>query len=284
MRIDYLRPASADSPRAASALKEGSIDLLIKEARRRQRRRWSAIVTGLIVVALLITVTAVQISNSSSPKSVAPSPIKSFETLLQHGSHLQFVATYRVSHYGFFPPGTIVYAQIPSPPGTKAATNSEGFSATGQFAYVYGGHGRIVQWIQIGTNVSACMQLPAPYFTPLKCDRPSPYAPSNGYDTAGVGLIQSTIESWDQLRNVPATSWSLSTEQSHSFGRLQCLTLSTIPSKTCIDGDGVVVSWDNWNGSTNTGRVSLVALNYHPTSRDFKSLIAPTSKFFLPPQ
>lgn len=271
-------------PSDGAAFDELSLELLIKEARRRQRRRWSAIAVALFVVALVTTVTAVQISNSSTPKSISLTPIKSFESLLQRASQGRFVATYRVSHYGFFPPGTIVSSQIPSPPGTKASTNADGYSASGRYAYVYRGHGRIVQWIQIGTNVSACMRLPAPYSTPLKCDLPSPYAPSNGYDTASVGLIQSTVLSWVQLRNVPAKSWTLSTERSSDFGSLQCLTLSTLSTKTCINSQGIVVSWDNWNGTTNTGRVSLTNLNFHPTARDFQSLITPNSKFFLPPQ
>jgi len=284
MRISHSSCEIVARPNDESAPDEVSIELLIKEARQRQRRRWTAVAIALIVIALVATVTAVQISNSSTPKSVSLTPIKSFENLLQRASHEQFVATYRVSHYGFFPPGTIVYAQIPSPPGTKAATNAEGYSATGRYAYVYRGQGRIVQWIQRGTNVSACMRLPSPYFTPLKCDQPSQYAPSNGYDTAGVGLIQSTVLSWDQLRDVPAKSWTVSTQRSSKFGLLKCLTFSTLSTKTCINGEGIVVSWASWNGATNTGRVSLISYNFRPTARDFHTLIKPASKFFLPPQ
>ena len=284
MRTSHSSTVIAVTQNDGTALDEVSLNLLIKEARQRQRRRWFVFAVALIVVAVTTTVIAVQLTNSSTPKSVVPTPIKSFETLLLRGSHDRFVATYSVSHYGFFPSGTIVYAQIPSPPGTKAVTNLEGYSATGRYAYVYRGQGRIVQWIQIGTNVSACMRLPAPYFTPLKCDQPSQFAPSNGFYTAGVGLIQSTIQSWDQLRNVPAKSWTLSTDRLRDFGSVQCLTLSSIPSKTCINSQGIVVSWANWNGTNNTGRVSLTALNFNPTASDFHTLTKPTSKFFLPPQ
>jgi hypothetical protein len=284
MGISQSSPEVAETPGGGSALDEVTIDLLIKEARRRQRRRWSIVAVALIVVALVTTVTAVESSNSSTPKSVALTPIKSFETLLQRASHERFVATYRIRDYTFFPSGKIVYAQFPSPPGTKAVMNADGYSGTGRYAYVFSGQGRIVQWIQSGTNASACMRLPAPYFTPLRCDRSSPIVPSNGYIEESVGLIQSTVRSWDQLRNVPAKSWTVSTERTSDFGLVQCLTLSTLSTKTCINSEGIVVTWSNWNGTTNTGRVSLSALNHDPTARDFQSLIQPTSKFFLPPQ
>jgi hypothetical protein len=284
MRISHTSPEIAQTPIGESALDDVSIDLLIEEARQRQRRRWSAFAVALIVVAVMTTVGAIQLTNSSTPKNVPSTSIKSFETLLRHGSHERFVATYRVHDYNFYPAGTIVYSQIPSPPGTKAVENVDGYSATGRYAYVYRGNGRIVQWIQSGTNVSACMRLPAPYFTSLRCDEPSPFDPSNGYIEEGVGLIQSQMQSWDQLRNVPPKSWTVSTERSSGFGSLQCLTLSSLSTKTCIDSQGIVVLWTNWNGTTTTGRVSLIALNYNPTARDFQTLIKPTSKFFLPPQ
>jgi hypothetical protein len=284
MSIDHSRPVVVDSKSAETSLNAGSNDLLIKEARRRQRRRWSAFLIPLIVVAVTSTVTAIQLTSSSKPKVVSPTSIKSFETLFRHGSHIRFVATYRVHDYTFYPAGTIVYSQIPSPPGTKAVENADGYSGTGRYAYVYRGNGRIVQWIQIGTNVSACMRLPAPYFTTLKCDQSSPFIPSNGFSEEGVGLIQQQVQSWDYLRDVPPKGWTVTTEQSNDFGPLRCLTLPQLSTKTCINNQGIVVSWINWNGATITGHVSLMALNYHPTSRDFETLIRPTSKFFLPPQ
>jgi hypothetical protein len=284
MRNPHSSPEIAEIPRGGSALDEISIDLLIKEARQRQRRRWSVFAAALIVAAVASSVAAIQMTNSSTPKGVPSTLIKSFETLLQRGSHERFVATYRVHDYTLYPAGTILYAQIPSPPGTKAVMNADGYSATGRYAYVYRGNGRIVQWIQDGTNVSACMRLPAPYFTPLKCDEPSPFVPSNGYAEEGVGLVQSQMQSWDQLTPVPANSWKVSTERSSEFGLLQCLTLSTLGTKTCLNSQGIVVSWANWNGAIRTGRVTLTALNFHPTASDFQSLIKPTSKFFLPPQ
>jgi hypothetical protein len=284
MRTSPSSSAAVEQPPGEFAIDQISVNLLIEEARQRQRRRWSVTGVVFIVVAVLATIIAVQISNSSTPKGVPATPIKSFEASLEHGSHERFVATYRVNHFGFFPAGTIGYAQIPSPLGTKAVANANGYSATGRYSYVFRGHGRIVQWIQIATNVSACLRVPAPYFAPLRCDRPSPYAPSNGYATAGVGLIQPTVQSFDLLRNVPQKSWRISTVRSGAFGRLQCLTLLTLNTKTCINSQGIVVSWVSWNGSTRTGRVSLLALNHHPIARDFRTLTKPTSKFFLPPE
>ena len=284
MRSSHSSPEIAETLRGGSALDEVSIDLLIKEARQRQRRRWFLFAVALIVAAVTSTVTAVQLTNSSKSKSVPSTSLKSFETLMKHGTHERFAATYRVRDFTLFSSGTIVYAQIPSPPGTRAVMNADGYAGTGRYAYVYRGNGRIVQWIQVGTNVSACMRLPAPYFTPLECDQSSPFVPSNGYAEEGVGLIQSQVQSWDQLTRVPAKSWTITTQQSSDFGSVQCLILSQLSTKTCIDSQGIVVSWTNWNGATTTGRVSLVALNFHPTARDFQTLIKPTSKFFLPPQ
>ena len=86
-------------------------------------------------------------------------------------------------------------------PGTKGTPNVDGYSATGRMAYVFNGPtGRIVQWIQDGTNVSACEMSDSTgtyvsgTFGKLECSRPSPYVPSNGFLEESLGLVPTYVD------------------------------------------------------------------------------------------
>jgi hypothetical protein len=204
------------------------------------------------------------------------------------GTH--FVLTYRLNGYSFLSYGTIVIAQIPSPPGTKVTSNADDYSGTGRFAYVFHGPtGRIVQWIKNGTNVSACVNdlITGTYvsgtFGKLQCSRPSPNIPSNGFAEEDVGFVPTYV-----LQSVTAmepTQARLSAKVSQEFGPLRCLiqTSGTTTQTTCINQAGFIVSWFLQNGMGSFSRAILSSLKHIPTASDFKTLLPPTKAFILPP-
>ena len=96
----------------------------------------------------------------TSKRSRTTTSVTTFTNAIQHANDARFVATYRLRSYLFFSSGTIVIAQIPSPPRTRATTNADGYSGSGRYAYLLReSTGRIIQWIKIGTNVSACVNV-----------------------------------------------------------------------------------------------------------------------------
>jgi hypothetical protein len=265
-------------------------ELLIKEARQKARRR--RLHLGLVVLAVfvIIAATLIAIGRVTTPATKATS-VANFIKLMRGGADKAYVATYQVKDYDFFSSGSIVVANIPSAPGTKAIPNVDGYSSTLRSAYVYRGtDGRIVQWIQNGTNVSACVNVPSSTgYKDLQCSRPSPFLQSNGFAEEGVGLVAANI-----LQSVESFSstWlskspSIYFEESDRFGRLQCLLHTELNGgmrqTTCLDHDGFVVSSVLRNGPSPGGQVKLTTLRHNPAGKDLKTLVKPTRAFILPP-
>jgi hypothetical protein len=143
-----------------------------------------------------------QVANAASSKTSNSGLVANFNALMKKADSSRFVLTYHVGGYPVLSYGKVVVAQIPSPPGTKVIKNADGYSSTRRTAYVFHGpSGRIVQWIQNGTKVSACVNvlLSGTYvsgaFGKLECSRPSPFIPSNGYAEEGVGFVPTYVES-----------------------------------------------------------------------------------------
>lgn len=271
-----LNDLTRDSPDSA--------ELLIKEAQRAKHLRRLRNIAMVFVTLVVVTVIAVvQTTNTTPLKSKPRTGVAKFVDLMKHANDTRFVATYRVYHYDWMGSGIITMAQIPSPPGTKATTNSDGYSGSGKFAYVYrNANGRISQWIKVGTNVSGC-ETSTRGPRQMQCSRPSPYLPSNGFAYADVGFVPTYVMQSILTSNGPARSLKLTTRASKHFGRLTCLTqtfASTIQA-TCIDRSGYVVLWRyhdlHWSSSA-----TLSAFNRHPTANDFRTLIRPTKSLVLP--
>lgn len=256
------------------------------------KRRMSAfaivVATALAPPGVGLVMFVNQASGSTPAKTEQTRSVTTFINSMKKANSTPFVATYRIDGYLFFQNGTIVIAQIPSPPGTKETTNVDGYSGTGRYAYLYHGpDGRIAQWIKNGTNVSACAR-PADGGTSgkMQCSRPSPYIPSNGFAMEDSGFVptyvlQSMTESFGARSLKNAT---VRTKGSKEFGPLRCLTQisgNTI-STACIDQAGYLVYWLLRNGSITSSRATLTSLNYHPTAGDFKTLIRPTKPLILP--
>jgi hypothetical protein len=205
----------------------------------------------------------------------------------------RFLATYRLNDYLFFPNGTMVIAQIPRPPGTRVKTNVDGYSGTGRYAYIFRGlTGRIIQWIKIDTNVSACANVPVTgnyetgTFGNLRCSRPSPYIPSNGFAEEDAGFVPTyVLQQVAELAGVHSQKRAtITTRVSREFGPLRCLTQFSGPTTqtTCIDRAGFIVSWHLQNGSGYSSRATLISINHRPTVDDFTTLLRPTTSLILP--
>jgi hypothetical protein len=248
-----------------------------------------------MVSAMLLAATAGfednfgQVANATSSKTSNSALVANFNALMKNADSSRFVLTYHVGGYPVLAYGKIVVAQIPSPPGTKVTENADGYAGTGRMAYVFHGpSGRIVQWIQNGTNVSACVNvlLGGTYvsgtFGKLECSRPSPFIPSNGFAEEGVGFVPTYVNS--QLTAIQPTQATVSTKSS-PFGTLRCLvqTQETTIQTTCINRAGFVVSWFLQDGMGSFSKVILSALKRDPTASDFKTLIAPNKALILPP-
>lgn len=293
MSVTGSRSDTSEIVKAGSPIDGRRLELLIKEAKRLQRRRWSVI--GVVVAAAVaIVVTAVQVSNSHPTKTGPATPVVNFIDSMNRANGTRFVATYRLNGYLFLQNGTIVITQIPSPPGTKVTTNADGYSGTGRLAYLFHGpSGRIIQWIKSGTNVNACVNVPKTgnfatgTFGRLQCSRPSPYIPSNAFAEADVGFVPTyVLQSVEGLVGVRLQKKAVVTSMdSREFGTLRCLTQFQNPTTqtTCINRAGYVVSWVLDNGSGySSSRVTLTTLSRGPTAKDFKTLLRPTKALILP--
>ena len=267
-------------------------ELLFKEARlRARRRRWTFGFLLLLALAVGVTIITTMVFTSAPSKTTPSVSTARFIKLMRGGADKAYVATYQVKDYDFFSSGSIVVANIPSAPGAKAIPNVDGYSSTLRSAYVYrGADGRIVQWIQNGTNVSACVNVPSSTgYKDLQCSRPSPFLQENGFAEEGVGLVPANIlqsvESFSStwLSNSP----SIYFEESDRFGRLQCLLQTELNGgmrqTTCLDHDGFVVSSVLRNGPSPGGQVKLTTLRHNPAGKDLKTLVKPTRAFILPP-
>jgi hypothetical protein len=262
--------------------------LLIKEARRAKRlRRLRNVLTVLVALVIITVISVLQTVNKTPSKPRPETVVAKFVDSMKHADDTRFVATYCVRHYDWMGSGVITMAQIPSPPGTKAITNSDGYAASGKYAYVYrNADGRSSQWIKIGSNVSGCVMPPKGPIGHMECSRPSPYLPSNGFALADVGFVPTYV--LQQMQNFApkglTKNVNLTERVSNSLGRLTCLTqtlTSTTIQTTCIDRSGYVVLWKyrdlHWSSSA-----TLTAFNRHPNSSDFKTLIKPTQPLVLP--
>jgi hypothetical protein len=267
-------------------------ELLIKEAHlRARRRRWTFGFLLLLALAVGVTIITTMVFTSAPSKTTPSVSTARFIKLMRGGADKAYVATYQVKDYDFFSSGSIVVANIPSAPGAKAIPNVDGYSSTLRSAYVYrGADGRIVQWIQNGTNVSACVNVPSSTgYKNLQCSRPSPFLQENGFAEEGVGLVPANIlqsvESFSStwLSNSP----SIYFEESDRFGRLRCVLQTELNGgmrqTTCLDHDGFVVSWVLRNGRIPVGQVKLTTLRHNPAGKDLKTLVKPTRAFILPP-
>ena len=262
-------------------------ELLIKEARRAKRLRRLRIVAIVFAALAVVTVISViQTTNKTPSKPKTETRIAKFVDMMKHSNDTRFVVTYHVHQYDWMGSGVITMAQIPSPPGTKATTNSDGYTGSGKYAYVFRNtDGRISQWIKIGTNVSGCAMSPHGPIGHMECSRPSPYLPSNGFIWADVGFVPTYVlqELENFTTNGPPKSSRLTTRDSYRFGRLTCLT-QTFPSTiqtTCIDRLGNVVLWRYHSGGWSSS-ATLTAFNRYPTASDFRTLIKPTQSLVLP--
>ena len=262
--------------------------LLIKEARRAKRlRRLRNVLTVLVALVIITVISVLQTVNKTPSKPRPETVVAKFVDSMKHADDTRFVATYRVRHYDWMGSGVITMAQIPSPPGTKATTNSDGYAASGKYAYVYrNADGRSSQWIKIGSNVSGCVMPPKGPIGHMECSRPSPYLPSNGFALADVGFVPTYVMQSIQgfTSKGPGNKLQFTTRVSKQFGRLTCLTQTLAPmiQTTCIDQSGYVVLW-SYHSDGHSMSVTLTTFNRHPTAKDFRTLIKPTKALVLPP-
>lgn len=251
-----------------------------------------------IVIAVAVTVAglAIAATRASRPTPTVTKTATSVANLvnsMKQANAARFVATYRLKGYLFFPNGTIVIAQIPGPLGATAKTNVDGYSGTGRYAYIFRGlTGRFFQWIKIDTNVSACANIPITgnyengTFGKLRCSRPSPYIPSNGFAEEDAGFVTTyLLQQVTELVGVHSQKRAtVTTRSSRAFGPLRCLTQFSGPTTqtTCIDRAGFIVSWLLQNGSRYSSSATLTSISHHPTAVDFTTLLRPTTSLILP--
>jgi hypothetical protein len=252
------------------------------------------ITVTLAATGVGLAMTVGRASNPTPTNTRQATSAANFINSMKQANGTRFVVNYRLNGYLFFQNGTIVIAQIPSPPGAKVTTNLDGYSGTGRYAYIFHGPtGRIVQWIKNDTNVSACINLPITgnfdtgIFGKLQCSRPSPYIPSNGFAEADTGFVSTyvlqSITGLGGARSLKKAT--VTTRVSQEFGPLRCMTQFSGPTTqtTCINQAGFVVSWLLQSGSGSSSRATLTSLNHHPTADDFKTLRRPTKSLILPP-
>jgi hypothetical protein len=278
-------PLRHDQRDQRDAIDRGSAELLIQEAKQRHGRR-RFLIGAVLLAAVLVAVTSIFASRPNNNSSASITSVKSFIASMKRADETGFVATYRVKNFSIFQDGTIVFAQIPSPPGTKAVENKDGYSGSGKYSYIfYGSSGHLIrQWIIINTNVQACLKWPTSPDKNLACGRPGPYLPSNGYAEEGMGLIPPYVVNAVESNVGNGTIEHLSTGSSKKFGPLRCLTQDNFsPQTTCIDRSGYVVSWLDKANTTFSPGITLTKLSYHPTASNFAPLVKPTVAFVLPP-
>jgi hypothetical protein len=266
------------------AIDRRSSELLIREAKQRHRRR-RFLIGAVLLAAVLVAVTSIFASRPDKNSSASVTSVDNFIALMKRANETSFVATYRVKNFSIFQDGIVVFAQIPSPPGTKVVENKDGYSGSGKYSYIfYGSSGHLIrQWIIINTNVQACLKWPYSRDENLVCGRPGPYFPSNGYAEEDMGQIPPYVVNAVESNVGNGTVEHLSTGSSMKFGPLRCLTQDNSSTQTtCIDRSGYVVSWlDRANPAFPS--VTLTKLSYHPTASNFSPLVKPTVAFVLPP-
>ena len=275
------------SPTRSDFIKEtsDSAELLIREAQRAKRlRRLRNIAVVLVTLVIVAVISIIQTTNETPAGPKVDTTVAKFVNSMKSANDTRFVATYRVRHYDWMNNGVITMAQIPSPPGTKATTNSDGYTGSGRYAYVFrNADGRISQWIKIGANVSGCAMLARGPSRQMQCSRPGPYLPSNAFAYADVGFVPAYVMQSILTSNGTSTSSKITAKVSNRFGRLTCLT-QTFPSivqTTCLDRSGYVVFWKYHNFHYSSS-ATLTAFNRHPTAKDFRTLIKPTESLVLP--
>ncbi len=289
--LNPVRTRARTSSRAAVLAEEFDVPISFRLNR---VKRSVAVFALLLAVAVATSVAGFSVNSGQSASAASSKTnnsalVSNFRDSMRKADGTRFVATYRVAGYQFLAYGTIVVAQLPSSPGTKITTNVDGYSGSGRMAYVFHGpSGRIVQWIQDGTNVSACVNvlLHGSYYSgtfgKLECSRPSPFIPSNGFALEGIGFVPTFVD--QSLTTISPTQSTVSTKSSQ-YGPLRCLiqTQGTTIQTTCINRGGYVVSWLLQNGMGSFSRAILSSLKHDPTASDFKTLIAPTKALILPP-
>jgi hypothetical protein len=245
-------------------------------------------VSLVVVVAASLTLIVVGVTEAAPPKRV--SDTTQFVKLMKKGVNSAYVATYEVSNYDFFSRGSITVANLPPPPGTKVPTNVNGYSSDLETAYVFRGKGgRVVQWIQDETRVSACVG--GPFHSGndnLQCSRPFQYIPSNGFGEEGVGFVPETVLQNFEFDPFVDGQSVIFFQSSKQFGTLQCLRQVQIHVKdpdrevTCLNRYGLLASWTSRTPG-GTVRVVLTNLSLHPTKMYFATLKKPTKTMILPP-
>jgi hypothetical protein len=262
-----------------------SAELLIREAKQRHRHRRFLI--GAVLLAAVLSVVATLLVSRPSKNSLANvTSVNGFIASMKRADETGYVATYRIKDFSIFQDGTIVFAQIPSPPGTKSIENKDGYSGSGEYSYIfYGGSDHVIrQWIIVNTNVQACLKWPHSPDKNLVCGRPGPYLPSNGYAEEGMGLLPPYVVNAVESNVGKGTIEHLLTKSSKEFGSLRCLTQdNSSPQTTCIDRSGYVVSWSNKANPSYSPSMTLTKLKRHPTANNFAPLVKPTVAFVLPP-
>jgi hypothetical protein len=242
-----------------------------------------------LVVVIAVSVTLVVTGVSASTPSKKMSETAQFVRLMKRGVSSAYVATYEVSNFDIFSAGSITVANIPPRPGTKVPTNVNDYSSNLESSYVYRDKdGRIVQWIQDETSISACVNEPTSSgYHDLLCSRPFQYIPSNGFGEEGVGFVpESVLQSFEQFNpTFLAKSSSIFFEPSRQFGKLQCIRQKQVKGSeretTCLNRNGLVVSWMSQNVGA-ASRVLLTNLSLHPTKKDFVTMKRPTKAMILP--
>jgi len=252
--------------------------------------RFLSHVSLAVVVVALITLMLAGVTEAASSKTV--SDTAQFVKLMKKGVNSAYVATYEVSNYDFFSWGSITVANIPPRPGTKVPENINDYSSDLETSYVFRAtDGRIVQWIQDHTSVSACSNGASPSGNEkLQCSRPFQYIPSNGFDEESVGFVPETVlenfETFDPVFR--GRSSPIIVKSSKRFGLLKCIRQVQVDVRdperesTCVNRSGLLVSWTSVNPG-DTVRVLLTNLSLDPTKRDFVALVKPTKAMILPP-
>ena len=211
--------------------------------------RWTTLALVTVIAVLLILLTTGTFSSAPSAK---PQTVGGLVRLMRKGANSAYVATYEISGYAYFSRGTLTVANMPPAPGITSRPNIDGYSSTLESSYVFRGtNGRIVQWIQDKTNVSACSNGPAlSGKRSLECSRPFAFIPSNGFAEESMGFLPTNM--LNGFGTGPSSSSSISSETSQQFGELQCILLrqdrGTFRQSTCVNRRGLLVSWTTRNG------------------------------------
>jgi hypothetical protein len=251
----------------------------------RRLSRWKKWTTVAVVATFAMLLILIATGAFESAPSAIPQNVGGLVRLMRKGASGAYVATYKITGYAFFTPGTLTVANIPPAPGARSHPNVDGYSSTLETSYVFrGANGRITQWIQNKTNVSACSNGPfSSSKKKLECSRPFSYIPSNGFAEEGMGFLPTNA--LNGFGTGPSYYSSVSATTSQQFGELQCILLNQGKGqsrlKTCVNHKGLLVSWTSRNGKL-LGQAQLISLSYHPTAKNFTTLKKPTTAMVLP--